>query len=139
MKIVAAALLFAVAMANPASAQSLTGEADVSVGRSTDHVSAAAMQIRLFGPIPGSEWRMYAEGSWGGVRPRESSDAFVGAYPYDRRVQQMEMYAERTFRPSRALVGIRAGHYRLPFGISGRSDHAYTGFLRAPLIRYSEN
>jgi hypothetical protein len=34
------------------------------------------------------------------------------------------------------LMGIRAGRFRPPFGISGGSDHAYTGFLRAPLIRY---
>jgi hypothetical protein len=48
----------------------------------------------------------------------------------------METYVERTFRPSNGLLGIRAGRYRLPFGISGRSDHAYNGFVRAPLIRY---
>jgi hypothetical protein len=51
----------------------------------------------------------------------------------------METFTERTFHLRRALVGIRAGRYRTPFGISGRSDHAYVGFLRAPLIRYGEN
>jgi hypothetical protein len=28
------------------------------------------------------------------------------------------------------------GRYRTPFGISGRGDQAYTGFLRPPLVRY---
>ena len=36
------------------------------------------------------------------------------------------------------LVGIRAGRFRTPFGISTRSDHAYTGFMRAPMIRYDD-
>jgi hypothetical protein len=31
---------------------------------------------------------------------------------------------------------LRGGRYRTPFGIHSRSDHAYAGFLRAPLIRY---
>ena len=43
---------------------------------------------------------------------------------------------ERTFHPGPGLVGIRAGRFRSPFGISSRTDHAYSGFLRAPLIRY---
>ncbi len=48
----------------------------------------------------------------------------------------METYVEKTFHPTGALFGIRLGRYRTPFGISGRGDHAYSGFLRAPLIRY---
>ena len=36
------------------------------------------------------------------------------------------------------LLGVRAGQYRTPFGIYSRSDYAYQGFLRAPLIRYDE-
>ena len=40
------------------------------------------------------------------------------------------------FRPGGALVAIRAGRFRTPFGIYSGSDHAYSGFLRAPLIRY---
>jgi hypothetical protein len=31
---------------------------------------------------------------------------------------------------------VQAGRFRTPFGISSGSDHAYSGFLRAPLIRY---
>jgi hypothetical protein len=49
-----------------------------------------------------------------------------------------EAYVERLFRPGGALVGVRAGQYRSPFGIYSRSDYAYQGFLRAPLIRYDE-
>jgi hypothetical protein len=48
----------------------------------------------------------------------------------------MEAYGERTFQPGGFLVGVRAGRYRTPFGISSGSDQAYMGFLRAPLIRY---
>jgi hypothetical protein len=51
-------------------------------------------------------------------------------------VQAIEAYAERLFRPGKALVGVRAGRYRTPFGIHTRGDYAYSGFLRAPLIRY---
>ena len=34
--------------------------------------------------------------------------------------------------------GVRGGQYRTPFGIYSRSDYAYQGFLRAPLIRYDD-
>jgi hypothetical protein len=137
--IAAAACLLAGAIATPAAAQSITGEADISAGQSTDRVTATAFQVRFFGPIERTDWRMYAEIAWGAVQPAGVSDAFDGAYPYDRRVQPMEIYAERTFRPRGSLFGVRAGHYRTPFGISSSSDHAYSGFLRAPLIRYGEN
>ena len=49
----------------------------------------------------------------------------------------MEMFVEKTAHAGRRLLGLRVGRYRTPFGIHGRSDHAYNGFLRAPLIRYS--
>ncbi len=48
----------------------------------------------------------------------------------------MEIYAERYFRPRGAMLGVRAGRFRMPFGIYSRSDHGYSGFLRPPLIRY---
>ena len=51
-------------------------------------------------------------------------------------MQLSEAYAERTFQRGLGLVGVRVGQYRTPFGISGRSDYAYGGFLRAPLLRY---
>src|SRR5262249_4807842 len=47
-----------------------------------------------------------------------------------------EAYAESTLRPGRALISLKAGRFRTPFGISSGSDQAYLGFLRAPLIRY---
>ena len=50
----------------------------------------------------------------------------------------IEAYGERTFQPRQGLIGIRVGRYRTPFGISSASDHAYIGFLRAPLIRYDD-
>ena len=50
----------------------------------------------------------------------------------------IEAYGERTFQPGRGLVGVRLGRYRTPFGIYSASDHAYIGFLRAPLIRYDD-
>jgi hypothetical protein len=48
----------------------------------------------------------------------------------------MEVFAEKTITGPHFLVGTRLGRYRTPFGIYNRSDHGYTGFLRAPLIRY---
>jgi hypothetical protein len=48
----------------------------------------------------------------------------------------MDAYAEKLFKGDRFLGAVRAGRFRTPFGISGASDHAYSGFLRAPLIRY---
>ena len=51
----------------------------------------------------------------------------------------MEIYVEKMFRPRSRLLGVRGGRYRTPFGLSLRGDHAYTGFTRAPLIRYGED
>jgi len=87
-----------------------------------------------------AKWRRPACGfnvevAWG-IRSDGNSDVFGAAYPYDGGVQFIEAYGERTFLPGRGLFGIKAGRYRTPFGISSGSDHAYNGFLRAPLIRY---
>jgi hypothetical protein len=120
-----------------AAAQSLIREADATVGATTERSAAGAVQFRLFGPIKG-DWRIYLEGSWAGVT-RPESTAFGTAFPYDHHLWPMEMYAEKMFRPANGLFGIRLGRYRTPFGISGRSDHAYSGFTRAPLIRYGGN
>jgi hypothetical protein len=76
--------------------------------------------------------------NWAGVGGQDS-DAFSSAYPYDRRLRFIEVYGEKMFRPRNYLLGVRAGRYRTPFGMSSRSDHAYTGFVRAPLIRYGEH
>jgi hypothetical protein len=117
-----------------ARAQSLTIEAAQTVGYSTEDVGAVATQARLFGVV-GSDVRFMVEGSWAD-RSDTTSDVFGAAYPYDGTPQLMEAYGERMFQPGRGLVGIRAGRYRTPFGIYSASDHAYVGFLRAPLIRY---
>jgi hypothetical protein len=69
----------------------------------------------------------------------QDSDAFGAAYPYDGRIRPMEINAEKMFRPRNYLLGFRAGRYRTPFGISSRGDYGYTGFVRAPLIRYGEH
>ena len=118
-------------------AQSLTTEADVTVGQSTERSTAGAVQVRLFGPVK-ADWRIHFEGSWAGVSS-DTSTAFGTAFPYDRSFRPMDAYAEKMFRPGNQLFGVRLGRYRTPFGISSRSDHAYSGFTRAPLIRYGGN
>lgn len=120
--------------ANVGWAQSVTTEAAVSAGVSTDEISAAATQLRAFGDVQGGI-RYFTEAAWARVSD-DDSDAFGAAYPYGNRVQVIEAYGERLFQPKRAIVGLRGGRFRTPFGIYNASDHAYTGFLRAPLIRY---
>jgi hypothetical protein len=120
-----------------ARAQSISGETDVTIGRSTDGTTGAAVQARLFGANR-SDWRLYLEGTWGLVTGT-GSDAFGAAYPYDRRVRPMELFVEKMVTRRGLVAGLRGGRYRTPFGISGRSDHAYGGFTRAPLIRYGSN
>ena len=112
-------------------------EADLSAGVSTENVRAAAVQGRVFGATP-SDWRFFAEATFGGT-DGQTSDAFGAAYPYDGRLRPMEIYVEKMFRPRGHLLGVRGGRYRTPFGLSLRGDHAYTGFTRAPLIRYGED
>ena len=129
-----AACLAGVIHANVAGAQTITTEASTSAGVSSDEVSALAMQLRAFGEVRFG-FRYFVEAAWGGSSD-DDSDAFGAAYPYGNRVQIIEAYGERLFRPKQTLIGVRAGRYRPPFGISNASDHAYTGFLRAPLIRY---
>jgi hypothetical protein len=134
-------LLVVFVMASPAvvRAQSRVTEVDVTVGRSTDGASSAAVQTRFSG-ISRSEWRVYLEAAWGIVRGSDS-DAFSAPYPYNNRVRPMEMYVEKMRRTGggKSFVALRTGRYRTPFGISNGSDHAYAGFLRAPLIRYDWN
>jgi len=121
-----------------AAAQGVTAEADITAGRSTEGVNAAGTQLRLFGAV-GHDWRMSAEVTWAGNFKNRESDAFGAAYPYDRSVRPMEVFVERALPKAERLATIRIGRYRDPFGISGRSDHAYGGFTRAPLIRYGTN
>jgi len=120
-----------------ATAQSLTVEAGLSAGVSTENVRAAAVQGRVFG-ASASDWRFFAEATFGGVSG-QPSDAFNAAYPYDRRLRPMEIYVEKMFRPRNGLLGVRGGRYRTPFGLSSPGDHGYAGFTRSPLIRYGED
>ena len=133
-----AAALVALAAADAAAmAQTpvVTTEADLTAGYSSDEaVTAAAAQLRLFGEAP-ARVRFNIEGTWA-ARSDDDSDAFGAAYPYSGRIQLSEAYAERLFARGATTAGIRLGQYRSPFGISSRSDHAYSGFLRAPLVRY---
>jgi hypothetical protein len=131
--LVALALLWA-PRAAAAQEADVTTEVDVTVGRSTEDVRAAGSQVRVFGALV-RDWRFYAEASWADTWG-EHSDAFGSAYPYNHRVRPMELYVEKTAITPRAMWGLKTGRYRAPFGLYGRSDHAYTGFLRAPLIRY---
>jgi hypothetical protein len=124
-----------VAFPGPAQAQTLTTEFDLTGGYSSeDRVKAAAAQLRLFGEA-GAGIRFNVETIWAG-RSNDATDAFGAAYPYGGRVQVSEAFAERTFQSGSGLVGVRVGQYRTPFGIYNRSDYAYSGYLRAPLIRY---
>jgi hypothetical protein len=115
-------------------AQSLATEATMSTGASTERLAAGAAQVRAFGELAAG-LRFFAEAAWG-ARSESGTDAFGSAYPYANRVQAIEAYVERIFRPRGAIVGVRGGRYRAPFGISAGSDHGYIGFLRAPLMRY---
>jgi hypothetical protein len=130
-------------------AQTISSELDVTAGYSGEEIRAAASQLRVFGEAPAG-FGFFAEAAWGdrwsgdapvvgggliGVDPM-GSDVFGAAYPYSGRVIVMEAYAERYFTPGGALLGVRAGRFRTPFGIYSRSDYGYTGFVRPPLIRY---
>ena len=136
--------------AAPARAQgTVAAELDFTAGYSGEEVRGTATQLRVFGKAPG-DVDFFTEVAWGnrwagdapviggglsGVDPM-GSDVFGAAYPYAGRAVVMEAYAERFFRPRRAVLGVRAGRFRMPFGIYGRSDYGYSGFLRPPLIRY---
>jgi hypothetical protein len=122
-------------LVTPAAGQSIAAEVSQTLGVSTADNSAAATQARVFGET-WSGLRFTAETVWGARYGTGDSDAFGAAYPYDRELKVMEAFADRIFRPGPGLVVVRAGRFRTPFGISSGSDHAYAGFLRAPLIRY---
>jgi hypothetical protein len=112
----------------------LSAEAAVTAGASSQENAASAVQIRSFGDAI-SGVRFNVEGAWATKSGRET-DAFGAAYPYSGEWHVIEAYGERLFRPRERLVAIRAGRFRTPFGIYNASDYAYSGFLRAPLIRY---
>jgi hypothetical protein len=134
MRFVLIAGLALLAGARQAAAQAPAAELSITGGASTENVEAAATQLSVFGDLA-RDLRFYVEGAWGS-RSGDRTDAFGGAYPYDSRMRAIEAYGEKIFRGESLLAGVRAGRYRTPFGIHSRSDHAYAGFLRAPLIRY---
>ena len=115
----------------------MTSEAAITTGVTTEEQSAAAAtQVRVFGDAAAGV-RYFGEVSWAARSGAgNDADAFGSAYPYGNRVQVIEAYGERMFRPSGRIFGVKAGRYRTPFGISNGSDYAYSGFLRAPLMRY---
>jgi hypothetical protein len=121
--------------ASIAHSQSVAIELAQTGGYSTEDVAAIATQLRAFGELTPARLRFNVEVAWA-ARSAEGTDVFGAAYPYDAGVQLIEAYGERTFLPGRGLFGLKVGRYRTPFGISSGSDHAYNGFLRAPLIRY---
>jgi hypothetical protein len=145
------ALLFTVGALSISSAyaQAISAEVDLTSGYSAEQIRTVASQIRLFGEGPAGIG-FFFDTAWGdrwagdapivGDVPSESdpigTDVFGAAYPYGGRVNLMEAYAERYFKPRGALLGVRAGRFRTPFGIYGRSDFSYAGFIRPPLIRY---
>ena len=132
-------LLLARGDAPAARASRCTPKVDVTAGSSTEDVGAGGLQIRLFGANEAGLALLSSKRPWA-ARPTAASDAFGAAYPYDRTLRPIETYGEKMFEPGDGrCVGIKAGRYRTPFGIYGRSDHAYNGFLRAPLIRYGGN
>jgi hypothetical protein len=133
----------------PVSAQSVAVEWDLTAGYSGEEIRAAASQVRLFGEAPagigflveaawGERWAGDAPVIGGGLSGADpmGTDVFGASYPYNGHVQLMEMYAERYFKPRGALLGVRAGRFRMPFGIHSRSDYGYSGFIRPPLVRY---
>lgn len=131
----ACALSFAGAGA--AGAQTLAVvEAQQTFGVSSEDIGAAGTQLRLYGE-PLRNLRYIVEGAWGD-RSEDASDVFGTAYPYSGELELIEAYGEYLFTSVPGLLSVKGGRYRTPFGISSASDHAYIGFLRAPLIRYGD-
>ena len=139
MRLGASALFAALVLhALPASAQAISVEAAQTIGQTSDGPAATATQLRLLGDAR-SGTRFIVEGAWAArFGDGHETDAFSSAYPYTNSIQLIEAYGEQTFRPHAALLSVHAGRFRTPFGIYAGSDHAYSGFLRAPLIRYDD-
>jgi hypothetical protein len=116
--------------------QGLNAEVSATAGVSTDEVAAAATQARLFGELRGTS--IFAEAAWArsATGDGRSSEAFSTAYPYAGPPHVMDAYLERRLGAGQVFGSVRAGRFRTPFGIYAASEHAYNGFLRAPLIRY---
>jgi hypothetical protein len=141
--------LVAIAAAPALAQATIAAEIDLTAGYSGEDIRATASQLRMFGKSPG-DVEFFAEAVWGdrwagdapvigdglsGVDPM-GTDVFGSAYPYAGSMVLTEIYGERYFRPRGSLLGVRAGRFRMPFGIYNRSEYGYSGFLRPPLIRY---
>ncbi len=110
---IAALLASIVLQASPAAAQTVSAEAAQTVGQTSDGVAAAATQVRLFGDaLLGTRFTL--EAAWAERFGAAETDAFSGAYPYRNRVQVIEAYGERTFRPHAALLAVHGGRFRTP-------------------------
>ena len=131
--------LACLAVALPAAAQSIAIEGTHSAGASSEELAAVGTQLRVFGDAGETlrGLRFQIEGSWG-WRSEDEGDFFGAAYPYGGAVDLMEAYGEYVVEHRGWVRAVKGGRYRTPFGISAASDHAYIGFLRAPLIRYGE-
>jgi len=116
-----------------ASSQGLVTELETTFGYSTEGIRTAAGQLRTFGEVrPGV--RLYVE-AVAADRTEAESDAFSAGYSYATNLALTESYLEHHFREGRSPAGVRAGRFRPPFGLYDRSEHAYNGFLRPPLVR----
>ncbi len=133
-RLIAPAVVAACLAPAGALAQSAAVEIVQSVGASTESVTSAAVQVRGLVDA-GRGLRGVVEGSWAD-RSRDVGDVFGTAYPYGGKADVIEAYAEWG-RTGNGLRAVRGGRYRTPFGLASASDHAYIGFLRAPLIRYA--
>ena len=131
-----AGVVLLLALAGRAGAQDLGVDVSATAGVSTDDLAAAATQVRLSGDV--GRFTVFAEGAWSAssLDEHQSSEAFATAYPYDGPPRLMDAYVERRIGDDRLFASVRGGRFRTPFGIHTASDHAYNGFLRAPLIRY---
>ena len=118
-----------------AQAQSVTAEADVTVGHSTENIDAAAAQLRLFGSVKadgGSTGRSPGRRCRRARRTRSARPIpTTGSSGPSRRTP-------RRCSTRRELVGLRPGDTVRRSASSSQSDQAYSGFLRAPLIRYGD-
>ena len=96
-----------------------------------------ATQARVFGEVP--LFRFFAEGTWTARAIRMVARAKRSRPPIrtrGRRAPWTPTLERRSIGDGRVFGSVRAGRFRTPFGIYAASDHAYNGFLRAPLIRY---
>jgi hypothetical protein len=136
---VLAGLIVSLALCGPAAGQTIAVEGTHSAGASSEDLGALGTQLRVLGD--GGETlrglRFQVEGTWG-WRSDDEGDFFGTAYPYGGRVDLMEAYGEYLVERQSLVRAVRGGRYRTPFGIYAAGDHAYAGFLRAPLIRYGD-